>query len=87
MTQISVEQETFLEQVTDAVCRRGLRLPALIALDAGRPLAFLGGQMLWLAQPALSLFLPGNTIRHLAQLLENPAAVAALVNRLEAKEV
>ncbi len=85
MTQISLEQDTYLDQIADAICRRGLRLPTLIALDAGRPLAFLGGQFLWLSQPALSLFLPDQEIRQAAQLLENPDALAALTARLEAR--
>lgn len=87
MTQISPEQDTFLDQITDVICRQGLRVPALIALETGRPLAFLGGQLLWLAQPALSLFLPNQALRHTALLLENDAAVTALATRLEAKEV
>ncbi len=81
--QAATDHETFIDQVAAAFCRRGLRLPALIALEAGQPLAFLGGQLLWLAQPALSLFVADTTVRQAAQLLENPAAVAALVHRLE----
>ncbi len=86
MTPISPEQAAFLDQTADAIRRWGLRVPALIALEAGRPLAFLGGQLLWIAQPALSLFLPGQTIQQAAQLLEEPDAVAALAVRLETQE-
>jgi hypothetical protein len=86
MSRISHEHDTFLDQITDAICRRGLRLPALIALDAGQPLAFLGGQLLWMIQPALSIFFPTPAIRNLAHLLEEPAALAALAARLEAGE-
>ena len=73
----------FIEQVAAFVEARGLRLPTLLALEAGRPLTFLGGQLLWIAQPALSLFMPGQWIQQAAQLLEEPEAVAALVARLE----
>jgi len=83
--QTVIERERFIEQVAAAFCRRGLRLPALVALEAGGPLAFLGGQLLWLAQPALSLIFPGDVIRQSARLLEDPAAVTALVKRLEAE--
>ncbi len=82
--QTSTNQDTFIDQLAAAFGRRGLRLPALIALEAGSPLAFLGGQLLWLAEPALSLMMDRETIRQTARLLEDPAAVAALVNRLEA---
>ena len=83
--QIATEGERFIEQVAAAFCRRGLRLPALVALEAGGPLAFLGGQLLWLAQPVLSLVLPADIVRQSARLLEDPAAVSALVERLEAE--
>lgn len=82
MTQIEQEHDTFLNEVVDFLCRRGLRLPALIILEAGQPLAYLGGQMLWVAQPALSLFLPADKIRQTAQLLEQPTAVSGLIQRL-----
>jgi len=77
------EDAVFLEQVTELICRRGLRLPVLAVLEAGRPLAFLGGQFLWVAEPVLSLLLPGQLIRRCARLLETPSAVAGLVYRLE----
>ena len=81
--QVSVDDETFLDQVADAICRYGLRLPALLALQIGHPATFLGGQFLWVAQPALSFFLPTHQIRRVAVLLEEPRAVDALRARLE----
>ncbi|HEX6383717.1 MAG TPA: hypothetical protein VF177_03505 [Anaerolineae bacterium] len=78
--------QEWLDQFTDTLCRHGLRLPALIALEAGRPMAFLTGQLLWVAQPALSLFFSSKELYQMAQLLEEPAAVEALVTRLEARE-
>ncbi|MCA9936433.1 MAG: hypothetical protein H6662_11760 [Ardenticatenaceae bacterium] len=81
--QVSVDDETFLDQVAGAICRYGLRFPALLALQTGHPATFLGGQLLWVAQPALSLFLPTHLVRRMAALLEDPQAVCALVTRLE----
>lgn len=83
---ISSEQNAFLDQAAAFICRNRLRLPVLAVLDAGRPLTFLGGQLLWLLQPALSLFVSGDTIRQTAHLLEEPDSVTALVQRLEAAE-
>lgn len=84
MTQLTPEQDVFLDQVADFVKRAGLRVPTLMALDAGRPLTFLGGQILWLAQPVLSLLLPGKKVAQFARVLEKPEAVSALITRLEA---
>ncbi len=86
MTQFTPEQDVFLDQLADVVQRYGLRGPALMVLDAGRPLTFLGGQMLWLLQPALSLLVPGKQVAQLAHVLEKPEAVLALVTRLETNE-
>ena len=81
---ISSEQNLFLDQAVAFICQNRLRNPVLALLDAGRPLTFLGGQMLWVLQPALSLFISGTTVRQTARLLEEPDSVAALINRLEA---
>jgi hypothetical protein len=57
----------------------------VFALEAGRPLAFVGGQLLWISQPVLGLLLPSNVIGQTARLLENPEAVTALIENLEAR--
>ena len=82
----SRQQDAWLDHLADILQQHGLGTPALIALEVGRPLSFLGGQILWAAQPVLSLFLPRQTIANTARVLENPTAVQALINRLEAGE-
>ena len=79
----NLEQENFLNGIAETIERRGWRLPALAALEAGRPLALVGAQLLWLAQPALSLIISASTIGQFARLLEEPAALDSLVARLE----
>lgn len=76
----------FVERLADEICARGLRLPALIALEAGRPFMFLGGQLLWMSQPFLGLFLPVDGIGRAARALEEPETVSALIKRLETGE-
>ncbi|HFE66639.1 MAG TPA: hypothetical protein ENJ93_05185 [Chloroflexi bacterium] len=82
----SRQQDAWLDHLADILQQYGLGTPALIALEAARPLSFLGGQILWAAQPTLSLFLPRQTIANAARVLENPTAVQALINRLETGE-
>ena len=79
-------QNAFVDQVAAALSRRGLQTPALIFLEAGHPITFLGGQLLWVAQPALSLFMAAKDVANMAQLLEEPEAVKALAASLEAKK-
>jgi hypothetical protein len=83
MTHDNVNNSLFVGRLADTICRRGWRLPALIALEAGRPLAFVGGQLLWVAQPALSLFRVQDTVGQFASMLEDPAAVAELISLLD----
>jgi hypothetical protein len=52
-------------------------------LDAFRPLAFIGGQALWIAQPTLNLLIDSDRVADLARLLEQPEALDMLRARLE----
>lgn len=86
MTDSERENQAFINQLADSIYRRGLKVPVLVGLEAGRPIAFFGGQLLWVAKPVLTLFFPGNEVSRLAELLEEPAAVDALIATLEARE-
>ena len=86
MTNRGLDNEEFVVQIADALCTHGLRLPALIGLEAGRPLSLIGGQFLWLLQPILGLVLSRDMIGHAARLLEEPEAVDELIDQLEARE-
>ena len=75
--------EVVANQLADAVHRHGLQMPALIALEAGRPLSFLFGQFLWITQPVLGLFFTRDSINELAILFEDPASIELLIEKLE----
>lgn len=51
---------------------------AAFLLDVSAPLHLIGAQVLWVAQPSLSLFIDQARIRAWAELLEDPARLAAL---------
>lgn len=86
MTRRGLDNEDFVVQIADALCTHGLRLPALIGLEAGRPLSLIGGQVLWLLQPLLGLVVSRELVGHAARLLEEPEALDELVDQLEARE-
>ena len=67
-----------IERVARRIERRGLVAPAVLFLETLRPLSFLGGQMLYLAQPIL-----GQSAAEYAALLEDPGGVDRLLARLE----
>lgn len=80
------EQEHFLQETAATLRRRGWQSVALLLLEAGRPLALVAGQLLYIAQPALSLVWPDRAIGRLAHLLEDPVAVQSLIDYLDAEE-
>ncbi len=84
--QETLEQAQLIKKVVKTVNRFGLRLPTLVALEAGHPITFLSSQFLWIAQPALSLIMPSQNISQFARLLEEPAAVQALIEQLESEQ-
>lgn len=83
MTEITVEHEQKIQQIDGFLTRHGLHTPALIVLEFGQPFVFVGSQLLWIAQPFLSLFMPKQAIQQMAELLEHPTAVRAHLQRLE----
>jgi hypothetical protein len=63
--------------------RLGLTAPTILFLETFKPLAFIGAQMMWVAQPFLSLWWKEKDLRDLALVLEDPAGVEAIIDRLE----
>lgn len=76
-------QTDLVNQIVERIRRWGATSLVSALLDAGRPLAFLGGQALWVAQPALSVFMDAQRIADYARLLEQPEALDSLRARLE----
>lgn len=76
-------RELLLDQVSDRVARLGITSPAILFLEMHKPLAFLGAQVLWAAQPLLGFWWHDADVRDLALLLEERAGVEALIARLE----
>lgn len=86
MTSRERESEAVVEPLAAALIRRGWSRPACLFLEATRPLALLGGQLVWMMQPLLGPYVPADRIAGLASLLEEPAAMDALIGRLQLGE-
>ena len=85
MTSRGVEDEVYLNQIADIVCQYGLRSTVLVGLEAGRPLSFIIGQLVWIFQPFMSLVIGADVIKKTALLLEDEKAVEHLIYLLESK--
>lgn len=82
MTSRGRDRQGAVIQVADRIRRLGLASPAAELLEAGRPLAFVAAQMVWLSQPVLALVLPSREVADAARLLEDPESVSALIDLL-----
>ena len=78
-----IKQKELIDQLAGRIQRLGLVGLAASLIESLQPFALIGGQLLWLAQPAASQFIDSNRIADYACLLENPEALDLLRNKLE----
>ncbi len=78
--------ESVTETDTDWIAHvrtNGWGAPVHLLLDVLEPLGPLGAQVMWVLQPALGVFVQRETLQHIAQTLEDPAAMQALRQQLD----
>jgi hypothetical protein len=86
-------QEQMIERLVQWIEARGLRAPAILLLEANKPLALFGGQALLFLQPLLGLVGPAlgwpggkEPAAEWAALLEDPAGMDRILERLETRQ-
>ncbi|MCB9101493.1 MAG: hypothetical protein H6632_18285 [Anaerolineales bacterium] len=82
-----METNTFINKAADKIFSLGLTTPAILLLEGHKPLAFLGSQLLLVAQPILEIFVPGELAGNIISLLESPQQLETLMVELETKAV
>jgi hypothetical protein len=78
-----IEMNDPVDKLATAIINRRWQFSSLLFLEAGRPFAFIMGQLLWVAQPALALVWSPSAVGRWAALLERPEQIDQLVARLE----
>ena len=73
--------DVLIERVALRLEAAGMSAPAIAFLESNRPLAFVGSQMLLVAQPFLSPFL--SSLDGWIEILEDRGSVERLTRRLE----
>lgn len=68
------------------IAKKGLQPIALLLLEPGRPLALLTAQIMWMAQPVLSLAWQPPKIARWAHFLEQPGSLESLIKYIEESE-
>ncbi len=78
------------QQLIDRFVRRidglGLTAPAILFLEMHKPLAFMGAQLLWAAQPFLNLGFSNADLSDFTAIIEERAGVEELIRRLESSK-
>ena len=82
MTNDDQRREKLIDELVRRAARTHVTAPAILFLEMNKPLAFLGAQMVWVAQPFLNLWLGPANVREFALLLEDPKSVEKLIQRL-----
>lgn len=78
-----MDTNSFLKKLSQKITDLGLAQPAVLLLEAHKPLAFLGSQLLLVAQPTLDLFLPHKFTHHTVNLLSDTKQLEQLIARLQ----
>ena len=75
--------QQFVEQVAQRIDLWGMTLPAIVFLEATKPISFIASQGLLLCQPLLGFFSRERAVGGYADLLADRARVEVLIARLE----
>lgn len=81
--QITVNNLTFAEKAANKITSLGLAAPAILLLEAHKPLAFIGSQLLLIVQPTLNLFLSQHFTNNTIELLADSHQFEQLITHLE----
>lgn len=84
MTVDAQRREQLLNDLTRRIEQLGMTAPAVLFLETYKPLAFLGAQVLWFAQPFLNLGFNETDLRDLTLIIEERTGIEELIARLEA---
>jgi hypothetical protein len=84
IVELSVDQRDLLiERLAQKITSCGLTAPAILFLEANKPLGFIGSQALLFFQPLLGFLLGDEVIGGYAQLFEDQANIERLLYLLE----
>ena len=77
----AARREQLIGRLAGWITARGLESPAILFFELSKPLALLGSQALLVLQP-----LVGGALDEWADLLEDPATIDQILDRLEPRD-
>ena len=84
--QFTDDDDALVERVARFVVDRRLTAPALLALETGRPLTFLGSQVAAFFGPVLSLAFPQQDYKRFVRLMERRGCVDLFIEAIIERE-
>lgn len=82
MQKMGTSTDPLVERLAQLIARWGLVAPAIVFLEANKPLSFVGSQALLMLQPMADLFVARELMTDLAGLLADRDRLELLINRL-----
>ena len=79
-------QKEAIDKLCRGIIRRGLITPAVIGVEMGRPLNYIGSQTMHFFTPLISAFVPTKSWNAVAEFLEHRGSVDWIRNRIEELE-
>ena len=83
---LSPEEERWLEQIADRVVRRRLAAPAVLLLEAVKPVGFVGSQVVAFFRPLISTVVRPESCDRVIELLERRGTPDMLARMIEERE-
>jgi len=80
------QQKNALDKLCRGIIRRGLTTPAIIGVEMGRPLNFVGSQTMHFFTPLIAAFVPTDNWSAVAEFLEHRGSIDWIRNRMEQLE-
>ncbi len=80
------ECEAIIDKLAHEIVRRRLTTPALLALEMGRPLNYIGSQAMVFMQPIVSVLFDTKGYEAFARFMEQRKSVDYLCDRIEQAE-
>jgi len=79
-------RDFMINYMAEKIDKYGMGTPAIVFLEAGRPLSFIGGSIMWGAAPFLNIFVNDQYTREIALFLEDRKNMEALIQKIESLE-
>jgi len=80
-----MNQDSFINHITNKIADLGLTTPAILLLTAHKPWAFIGSQCLLVAQPTLNIVMSPQITQNLVNLFAEDSRLEQLIASLELK--